>query len=585
MFQKTTGNKVIIDDINGYSKSEYINVTIRLISKLLSEYNIDSNKIYGTGQSMGAMTTLYLLANKPDLYAAGLIVDGQWKMDELQGLKNATFTYFAAGGDEKAFNGQNNVKKFLESNNIEYGNLNDINAQEKVEILNNITKNMYNLSYQHNFITYMNGSVISPNSKSNSEHMASFKYGFRIETVRDWIFEQNKVKCPEGLFYSEDGKCSITNYCAITNNDNSCKKCIDEYNFSSDKICINGNNCLNGDKINGICSYCKNDYYLDIQEKKCKSNLEEEKFNFCKVVDKGICNECNKFYYLDDNKKCTKSPNCSISKDSICEKCVEGYHLSLDHICTNIDNCIYSTSIDCTECSEGYYYDHFDKICREATGNFENCRINSDFEQNLCAFCKSNYYLNQSCHLCYDNSKKGPFYKCSVVNYNGNECTSCVDGYFLGKDDHNCSKIEGCLSSLDEDTCLQCDNYYCYDNLGNCTDNYYVIDEDKNYYFRCNVLNETRTGCAECDFGLNETRNGVCFDQVHCEELENGECKRCQKENLSGYPTYCLNKEFGCVNSFDKNCIRCDDIFDLDTCTQCEEGYKIGEYGKCEKNE
>ena len=67
---------------------------------------------------MGAMTTLYLLANYPDLLTAGIIVDGQWKIDEIKGVSNATFTYFAAGGDMKAFNGQTEVKQYLASLNI-----------------------------------------------------------------------------------------------------------------------------------------------------------------------------------------------------------------------------------------------------------------------------------------------------------------------------------------------------------------------------------------------------------------------------------------------------------------------------------
>ena len=60
------------------NKSEYVNLTIDLIEDIQGKYNIDKNKIYGTGQSMGAMVTLYLLSNHPDLYAAGLIVDGFW---------------------------------------------------------------------------------------------------------------------------------------------------------------------------------------------------------------------------------------------------------------------------------------------------------------------------------------------------------------------------------------------------------------------------------------------------------------------------------------------------------------------------
>ena len=45
-------NEIIIDDRNDYFKNEYINVTIRLISLIKSKYPIDSERIYGTGQSM-----------------------------------------------------------------------------------------------------------------------------------------------------------------------------------------------------------------------------------------------------------------------------------------------------------------------------------------------------------------------------------------------------------------------------------------------------------------------------------------------------------------------------------------------------
>ena len=42
------------------------------------EYAVDTDRIYGTGQSMGCMTTLILASEFPDLYAACMFVDGQW---------------------------------------------------------------------------------------------------------------------------------------------------------------------------------------------------------------------------------------------------------------------------------------------------------------------------------------------------------------------------------------------------------------------------------------------------------------------------------------------------------------------------
>ena len=575
--------EIIIDDRDGYSKTEDIITTSTLILEILKKYNIDSNKVYGTGQSMGAMTILYLLANNQNLFTAGLIVDGQWKKDELLGLVNASFTYFAAGGDEKSFNGQSEIKEYFDYKNISYGCLTEINAREKVEILNDITKNLYDLGYKYNFISYKKGSVFPSNSKSLNEHMASFKYGYRIETVRDWIFEQNKIKCEKGLYYSEDGKCSLTNFCYSTKEDHSCSKCIYGYFLSSDKIsCTQDINCQNGNQKTGLCNYCIYNYYLDKQDSTCKSNLEEEKFKFCKVVDNGVCIECEIFYYLSQDNKCSISPNCSLSENSLCIKCIDGFYLGYDHICTDIEKCIYSSvSSGCYECIDGFYYDCFDKICKESVDNFINCKRNAVWEQTQCFACKNNFYLSQLDYLCYDNTQPGPFYKCEKSDFYGRLCMTCIEGYFIGRDDSNCTKIEGCLMSLNEDTCLECDDYYCLDNLGNCTDNYYIIDEDKKFYYRCKKLNEFGTGCDLCENDLNTTDEGICYDDYHCIKRENGECLRCQKENPYGYYTYCFNEIFGCIDSFLKNCIRCDNIFDLEVCTECEVGYEIDEFGEC----
>ena len=184
-------NEGVVDGT--WHKSEYLYITLNLISKLEEEYSIDPIRIYGTGQSMGAMATLYLLANT-DILAAGLIADGHWTIDELKGLANATFTFCAAEGDPNPFNSQNEVKEYFNNNTIKYGTLDLINARDKVEILNNDAKKMYDLGYKQNFISYAKGSVLPPDSEGKGEHMASFKYTYRIEAVRDWIFEQKKEK-------------------------------------------------------------------------------------------------------------------------------------------------------------------------------------------------------------------------------------------------------------------------------------------------------------------------------------------------------------------------------------------------------
>ena len=248
---------------------------------------------------MGAMTTLYLLSNFPNLLAGGLIVDGQRKIDELAGLINANFTYLVAGGDKKAFKGQTEVKEYFNSLNILYGSLNDINAQEKVENLNDVTNNMYTLSYFYNFITYKNGSVFPPNVKKTIEQMASYKYGYRIEAVRDWLFEQVKIKCVKGSYYAEDGKCADTNFCKETNEDLSCKECIYGYFLTKDKrACTQEPNCENGNNKNGEWNYCTFNNYIDLQDKRSYNNIFAEKYKFCIIVDNAKCKACELPYFL-----------------------------------------------------------------------------------------------------------------------------------------------------------------------------------------------------------------------------------------------------------------------------------------------
>ena len=83
--------ETILDDHGSYTTTEYVELTKKFIDYMSSEYAVDSERIYGTGQSMGCMTTLILASEYPDLYAACMFVDGQWDVSTLAGLEDQTF--------------------------------------------------------------------------------------------------------------------------------------------------------------------------------------------------------------------------------------------------------------------------------------------------------------------------------------------------------------------------------------------------------------------------------------------------------------------------------------------------------------
>ena len=61
--------------------------------------------------------------------------------------------------------------------------------------------------------------------------------------------------------------------------------------------------------------------------------------------------------------------------------------------------------------------------------------------------------------------------------------------------------------------------------------------------------------------------------------MEGGKCVECKEVNK------CVNQDFGCVESFGDNCLKCDNNMDFDTCDECRVGYEFDKFGNCVKTE
>ncbi len=63
---------------------------------------IDPKRVYATGWSMGAMTSLWLMAKHPDTYAAGLIIAGQQRPGDVVNLAKQKLLIITGSEDDKA---------------------------------------------------------------------------------------------------------------------------------------------------------------------------------------------------------------------------------------------------------------------------------------------------------------------------------------------------------------------------------------------------------------------------------------------------------------------------------------------------
>ena len=379
--------------------------------------------------------------------------------------------------------------------------------------------------------------------------------------------------CDDGYFPDENDICINTQYCLESEN-LKCKKCKSGYYLSNNNICTNTKNCDVANKVTSICTYCNYNYYLDTNNYKCLSNLEDGPYKYCKKVSNNECLQCELNYYLGEDSKCSNSQYCSESEDGKCIECPEKYYLGLDNKCTNVKNCIYSRFGSCIECKEGYYYNKFNKTCIKMNDNFLNCKSSCD-DGNKCCECKDNFYLFENNSLCYDNTKEESFIKCAYVDNSREKCTKCIEGYYLGSSDNKCSTIENCKIVENENKCFECDQFYCLDvKKQKCIDNDYLDDIDNKKYISCQRTNEEGTACDQCLYGYIPNEEGYCIDIDICEEKKKGICSKCKNIiSTNGYK-YCANEIFGCLESPHENCLRCDNLENLYECTECQKGFK-----------
>ena len=175
---------------DNWEVSDEVDMTVRLIESLESQYAIDKTRIYTTGQSMGCMASLYLNSAHPGLFAASMYVSGQWDISALKGMEQQMFFYIVAGGDEKASGGQNEVMAMFDADGVPYS-FGEWDAQESEAEQSAAVEALIAKGLSANMVRFEAGTVL--NGQGGMEHMASFNYAYKLGPVRDWLFAQSSA--------------------------------------------------------------------------------------------------------------------------------------------------------------------------------------------------------------------------------------------------------------------------------------------------------------------------------------------------------------------------------------------------------
>ena len=416
--------------------------------------------------------------------------------------------------------------------------------------------------------------------------------------------------CEDGYFPDENGGCSYTSNCEISYQ-GECIKCKDgfiligenTYLFDGFVLCKSiysqdFKNCEEINKRKGICSKCKEgfylnkgdnrcieiencyessfgecqsciyDYYLDKLDNKCKK--KEGIFSNCKQTINGkTCDICSEGYYFDEDGNCSEINFCSkIGDYGKCEKCIDGYYFSSSDYrpaCTKEPNC-YEADKDtglCLRCNENFYIDYKDGKCKTNIENneFKNCKSSYG---SLCDKCINGYYLGED--LKCTNTR-------GCLESNNGVCNICSDNYYLGSD-NKCSLIRHCIYSFDEYLCQECEEGYYY----NETNKSCLLEENK--FKNCKKVNFNDEFCSQCrdNFYLNRS-DSLCYSNENFNNFY-----KCAYTDIFGkICNSCINGYFYSSNNhICSNIEGCEILKDKNTCIQCEEGYCLdSKNGKC----
>lgn len=93
-------DEIVVDD--SFRVTASAETTINLLEALKSQYSIDADRVYTTGQSMGCMLSYLLLSTHPDKFAAGMLVAGQWNPEVISPMANKPLWLVSCTGDEKS---------------------------------------------------------------------------------------------------------------------------------------------------------------------------------------------------------------------------------------------------------------------------------------------------------------------------------------------------------------------------------------------------------------------------------------------------------------------------------------------------
>lgn len=175
---------------DAYQHSTEAEIAMRLLKTVAADNQVDQKRLYATGQSMGGMISMYYNVAYPEVFAASIFVDSHWNQDQLDELAQHKFVWFLSGNKSKAYKELEPMENACRKDSVQF-TFAEWSARLPESTQSETAAVMLEKGAPVNIFMFEPGTVL-PSDGQGSEHVYSFDYAFKVQSVRDWLFTQSK---------------------------------------------------------------------------------------------------------------------------------------------------------------------------------------------------------------------------------------------------------------------------------------------------------------------------------------------------------------------------------------------------------
>ncbi|MDO4911192.1 MAG: PHB depolymerase family esterase [Corynebacterium sp.] len=179
--------EAIVDDTN--TTTDGVRACMALIDQVVADHNIDTTRLYTTGQSMGGMTSIAMNVERPTFFAASYLVACQWDTNVCQPLADDNLWITVSEGDTKAYPGQNAITALIDSlgTPVTHKTIRgDSDAATYTEEINEVIAADTTVNY-----TTFEPNTLPGLDAGSMEHMSTWRVAYNIPEIREWIMKHS----------------------------------------------------------------------------------------------------------------------------------------------------------------------------------------------------------------------------------------------------------------------------------------------------------------------------------------------------------------------------------------------------------